>query len=120
MDNSNPVVPGPTPAPQPTPQQPAIPQVPLPTQTGDSNKMILWFVLGVVIIAVLVGGIYFLLSKRQEKVSSQVTQQEEPVVQATPKVEDMVSALDKDLSDVNVETALETDFNTIDQDLQGL
>lgn len=117
MDNPNQTVQ--TPPTANTPAQPA-PQAPVvPPSTDDSKKMIIWFVVGLIIVAALVGGIYFLLSKRQDAVSSQTATQQ-PIVQATPKPEDMVSALDQDLSSVNIDASIEADFSSIDQDIQQL
>lgn len=99
------------------PQAPTTPQTPIAPEppSGESNKMVLWLVIGLVVIVVLVGGIYFFLSKQQ----STETGTKQPVVQVTPKPQDTVDALDKDLNALNIESS-DSDFASIDQDLQQL
>lgn len=100
------------------PVQPSTPQVPISNPPPESNKVILWLVIGLVAIVVVVGGIYFFLSKQQAN-TAQTTNVERPIVQASPKPSDTVDALDKDLSALNVGTA-DADFSSVDQDLQQL
>lgn len=106
MENDNPVT-----------QTPVakIPEAPVP-QAGESNKIIMWFVMGLVVIVILVGGAYLFLSKQQPTVTNQTPLQ--PVVQA-PKPQETVDALDKDLSDLNVANS-DSDFSLVDQDLKQL
>lgn len=113
MGNNNPVVPQP-----PAPEA----QVPVPTpSSGESNKMIIWFVIGLVVVVMLVGGIYLLLGSRQTAINSKTTTGQ-PIVQITPKPEDMVSALDRDLNSLNIDATnnADSDFTLVDQDLQSL
>lgn len=107
MENNNPT------------QQPPAPQTPIAPEpsSGDSNKMVIWLIVGLVIIIVIVGGIYFFLSSRQAATNTGTTQQ--PVVQVTPQPPDTVDALEKDLNTLNVESA-DSEFTSIDQDLQQL
>ncbi|MBI2315111.1 hypothetical protein HYU93_03605 [Candidatus Daviesbacteria bacterium] len=116
MDSNNPTV-APNPAPQPSPQQP-------PTQTpvaappaGDSKKMVLWLIVGFVVVIALVAGIYFLMSSRQQAATEEqpaaITQIQTPM----PAVEEN---LEEDLNSISVETALDSEFSSVDQDLQGL
>lgn len=117
MENSNQTQQPPV-ANTPPPQAPAAPQTPIAAPepaSGDSNKMVLWLVIGLVIVVVLVGGIYFFLSKQQ----TTETGTKQPVVQVTPKPQDTVDALDKDLNALNVESS-DSDFASLDQDLQQL
>lgn len=111
MDSNNPNL---------TPTPPLTPQAEVPgSSSGDSKKIILLFVVGLVVIISLVGGIYlFLLSKQQEtKTTGQVTQQ--PVIQATPKPEDTVDILDQSLNDINAGSP-EGGFTSVDEDLEQL
>lgn len=120
MDNNNPTMQPPVVnTPQvPVPPQPSVPQVPVSEPpSGDSKKMILWLVIGLVVIILLVGGIYFFLNQQQTKNNAQQATGQEAVVQVTPP--DTMDALEKDLSNLNIEDA-ETDFVPIDQDLQQL
>lgn len=96
-------------------QAPVVPQTPIAPEppSGDSNKLVLWLVIGLVIVVVLVGGIYFFLSKQQTKTTETKT------VQTTPQPQDTVDALDKDLNALNVESS-DSDFASLDQDLQQL
>lgn len=123
VDNNNPVSPTPV-QPQTTQQSmpasaqpaPAVPpQIPVPPPEKGSNKAILWFIIGLVIIVLIVGGIYFFLS-RQQQATNTATQQ--PMVQATPKPQDTVDALDRDLNALNVGTS--ADFTAVDSDLKQL
>lgn len=113
MDNNNQVQPqsvntGPAPAP--------VPVVPTPS-AGDSNKMILWLIIGFVIVIGLVGGVYFFLSRQQTANTAQTI--DRPITQVTKKPPETVDALDKDLSALNVDNS-DSDFATVDQDLQQL
>lgn len=126
MDNNNPSIQTPvvnTPQ-APVPPQPVVPQVHVSdTPSGDSKKMILFLVAGIIAIALLVGGIYFFLNMQQAgKTNEQSTETaaNKPVVKATPiPPVDTIDALDKDLNAVNVGTT-DADFAPIDQDLQQL
>lgn len=111
MDNNNTVPAQPAVNTSPPPQQPAV----SPTPAASNNK-ILMFGIGFVVIVILIGGIYFLLSKRQ---AATITITKQPVVQATPAPQDTVDALDRDLSAVNVGNT-DSDFSSLDQDLQSL
>lgn len=94
--------------------QPAVPQVSVTEPpSGDSKKMILWLVIGLVIVIVVVGGIYFFLNQQAKNSAEQVAEQ--PIVETT----DTTDALEKDLSTLNIEDT-ESDFTSIDQDLQQL
>lgn len=72
--------------------------------------------IGLVIIVLVVGGIYFFLSRQQATIQ---TLQPESTVQVTPKPQDTIDALDRDLNALNIENA-DSDFASIDQDLQQL
>lgn len=104
MDNNN-----------PQPAAPVVPTVPVPptAEKSEGNKMVLWFVIGLIVIIALVGGIYFFLSKQQVVPQPKmVTQTPSPTPQEN---------LENDLNNVNVDTATSSsDFTTIDQDLQQL
>ncbi len=101
--------------------QPAAPQTPAPTilkpgsgeQNHTSNKMVFLFIIGIIVILALVGGIYFYLSKQQA--ASQPT-----VVTQTPAPTPQEN-LENDLNNINVDTATtSSDFAPVDQDLQQL
>ncbi|MDP3758246.1 MAG: hypothetical protein Q8Q86_00860 [Candidatus Daviesbacteria bacterium] len=113
MDNSNPVPEAPV---ANTPPQPSIPTQPVVPE--ESNKMVLWLVIGLIVIIAVVGGIYFFFNNQQAATNTQKVT-ENPIVQSTPKPPDTVDALDRDLSAINVDDA-EVDFVSIDSDLQQL
>ncbi len=103
---------------QPQFPNPAAPQTPNITAAGgDSNKMILWFVVGIIAILLLVGGIYLFFSRQQAETTAQKAT--ETIVQTTPKPEETVDALDRDLQSVNIASP-EGDLAPIDQDLNQL
>lgn len=118
MDDSNQTmhIPVANTPPAQVPPQPPVPQVPVTEPTGDSKKMILWLVIGLMVVVALVGGIYFFLSSQQAGNTEQPVA-EKKVVQTTPP--DTMDALERDLSALNIEDT-ENDFTSIDQDLQQL
>lgn len=117
MDNNNPSL-QPQPAANiPLPQSP-IPQTPLPAaapESGDSKKIIIYFVVGIIVIALLIGGAYLFLSTQQSNTETQ----KQPIVEAKPKEQDTVDALDKDLESLEIANT-DSDFSTVDEDLQQL
>lgn len=122
MDNSNPAAQTtPDPIANTVPPEPIVPQVSIQNTSsgGDSKKIILWLVVGLVVVMGLVGGIYFFLSQ-QQPTNSSMKPSEQVVVKATPKPPvDTVDALDRDLNAVNIASS-EADFIPVDQDLQQL
>lgn len=91
------------------PTVPSIPQT--PPVDSSSKKPILWFVLGLIVTILLVAGVYLFLSKQQ----STITQQ--PVVTPVPAAQ---KSLEDDLNSINVESGLDSDFSSIDQDITSL
>ncbi len=97
------------------PKAPTVAPAPaIPVETPkESNKLILWFVLGLMVIAVLVGGTYLFLSKQQAvdlKQQTLKTQTPAPVVQEN---------LENDLNNISIDDGSK-DFAAVDQDLQQL
>lgn len=115
MDNNNPAPQpaGTTTAPNMNPPQPQPLSNPVqnPPVSGEppksSKKMILMLVAGLVVAVVLIGGAYFYVSSRGAKPSQ---------IQTPPQTQDV---LDTELNRVNVEE-LETEFATVEADLQNL
>lgn len=112
MDNNNPINPNPAPQPAGTtatanmnPPQPQPP--PSNAVQKSSKKMIFMLVAGLVVAVVLIGGAYFYVSSRGAKPSQ---------IQTPPQTQDV---LDTELNRVNVEE-LETEFATVEADLQNL
>lgn len=102
MDNNNPQAPAPAPVQQPAEEK-----------TGGS-KMVLWFIIGLVVVIALVGGIYFFLSKQQAATQSEVVTAQTPAPTPTENLEN-------DLNNINVDTSTtSSEFNTVDQDLNQL
>ncbi len=94
--------------------EPATPQVSIQNPDKGSNKVILWFVLGLIIIVLLVGGIYFFLSKQQPIGTGQ------PATIQAPSPSPQAN-LDSDLNSINVDAATASaDFTSVDQDLKQL
>lgn len=110
MDNNQPIPPPQTNIPEPVPQ-PEAPGV------KQSNKLVLFLVLGVVLIVLVVGGGYLYMSGKQ---AADLKKQENaanafPVTSPKPTE----ASLDSQLNDVNIATD-DSDFTSVDQDLQGL
>lgn len=95
--------------------QPMAPQVQMPdAPSSSSNKVILWFVIGLVIIVLAVGGTYFFLSRQQTAPTQAPTTQASPSPAAQENLE-------SDLNNINVDAAgAASDFTAVDQDLQQL
>lgn len=108
MDNNNPIV-------QPATSQQPIQQAPVATASaGDSKKMIFWFVGGFVLIIALAVGVYLFMSKQQAAPQEQaegITQTSMPVVE---------ESLEDNLDRVSLDAAIDSDFSSVDQDLQSL
>lgn len=85
-------------------------QTPMPPVNEGGNKMAMWLVIGVVIIVLVVGGIYWYLSS-QNKV--------EPTPQATTQTTTQVPEedLEQEADSIDVQAA---DFTEVDSDLKGL
>ncbi|MCR4305590.1 MAG: hypothetical protein NUV73_00725 [Candidatus Daviesbacteria bacterium] len=119
MDNNQtnqPVQPAAPVTPQPAPEapiQPTVPQVPMAESSGDSKKMILWLVIGVIVIIAIVGGIYLFLSRQQA-----VPVQEANTIQAPIAAPE--ENLEAELQSLDVEAGADAEFAAIDQDLNQL
>lgn len=87
----------------------AIPSNADPSSKG--NKMILWFITGLVITVAIVGGIYFLLSREQNNNTS--TKEEVAVQTPLPTPQEN---LEDDLKAIDIDSNA-GDFETVDQDL---
>lgn len=104
--------------------QPVIPQVPHvtpnPQPEKESNKMILWLVLGLVLIIVAVGGIYWYLSNKQKPLTNieTATQAGTQTANSTPVPENL-DTLGTQADSANVPDGAE-DFSALDKDLQNL
>lgn len=107
MDSNNPQT-----APQPAPVQPVQPPGPQPVEEG-SKKMGVWLIGGVVLILLIVGGIYLYMSRQQAKQSLQT--ETPPATTTAPQ-----DNLENDLDAVNVESPVDSEFTSVDQDLQSL
>lgn len=113
VDNNNP---NPQPAPNMAVDPQAKPQVAMDpnmsTKSGGSEKkMALWLIIGLVVIILAVGGIYFYLSSQQKNVESNLHVQ--------PPKSANAQELESDLDSVNVED-VDKSFSGVDQDLQNL
>ncbi len=115
MDNNNPAQTQVT-VNVPAAPQPAVPQVPAPSASPNgSNKVILWFVIGLIIIILAVGGVYFFLSRQQAVAPQTITPS-----QTSPSPSPQAN-LENDLNNINVDASgTNNDFVAVDQDLQQL
>jgi len=114
VDNNNPAAQ--TAQPNIAPAQPVMPQTPIPAESSNgSNKVIIWFIIGLVVVILLVGGIYFYLSRQQVTPSQTQT----TTTQATPSPSPQDN-LEGDLNSINIPSGADDVFTTVDQDLQQL
>lgn len=95
---------------EPAPPTQPSPVIIPPSGTEGSNKAVLWLILGVVIIALIVGGVYLYFS-RQQGTENVVTQQT-PAPQVQENLENDLNAIDVANTD--------QEFIEIDQDLKNL
>lgn len=111
MDNNNP---------QPVPPQPPVqpaqfatsPVSPTSTSEDGSKKMMIWLVGGVILILLAVGGVYLYMSRKQAESKLQTNNNPAPASQQ--------DNLESDLNSINVESAVDSEFTTVDSDLQNL
>lgn len=119
MDNNNQAAIPQTPVPNTppaNPQPPVMPQpAPIPAPSNGSSKILVWFIIGLVLIVLLVGGIYLYLS-RQQAITS--TTQPDSATQTTPPA--TPATLEDELNSVNVDDTSNNDFAPVDQDLNQL
>ncbi len=117
MDNSNPITQPPVPDnPQAVPPKQPEPVSPIsePKPAG-SNNMVLWFAIGLVAVIVLVGGIYWFLSRPPA-----IPQQPSVTTQApAPVAQENLENLENDLNSIDMDIP-DSDFAEMDQDLQQL
>lgn len=95
-------------APNPQVMQPAPGGIEQSAKSNE-NKMMLWLILGLVVIILVVGGIYFYMSG-QQKAQTQPTPT--PAAKVEENLENELNALD--VGD------LDQEFSEVDKDLQGL
>lgn len=102
-----------------TPVQPQTPQPNTPfipeTKEGNSPKLIMFLFVGLIVIALIVGGGYWYLNNKQASTKVEVNRAPVPVVQQQVQEE----SIDDQFNSVNIATD-DADFATVDQDLQGL
>lgn len=91
----------------------------VPSQSGEGgNKMVVWLIVGLIIIILVVGGVYWYLNK-QQKASLPTEETTTQTSQSTPQpTSESTDSLNNDLNSVDV--GISTDFSAIDQDLQSL
>lgn len=111
MDNNETPNPTPNPTPQPAPnpasiQTPVTPTIP----TSSSKKPIIILAVGLIVLALAVAGFYW-YSMNQETTGE--------ATQKTQTDTSEVIQLESDLNSITIDT-LESDFTTVDKDLQSL
>lgn len=83
-------------------------QIQQPESEGENKKTIMWLIVGLVLVILLVGGIYWYLGKQQETTP-----------QSTPQPPTTESNLERELDAINIE-AEDSDFTSVDADLESL
>lgn len=105
MDNNN--------TSQPSTPQPVAPTPPVPSpQAEEGNKMALWLIGGLVVVILVVGLIYWYLSRGASKQENQPVKTPLPVSREEPKLEEELNAIE--VGDV------ETELSNVDKDLESL
>ena len=118
MTQQSPTQAAPSSAPNPMPNPvPTAPQPPPNSPDNRGNKLIFWLIGGVVLIALIAGGIFWYMSKQQSVTEFPATQT--TTTQKQPTITELVDALDKELSSIEVQAA-DSDISSIDADLQNL
>lgn len=112
--NNNPIPPQPN-QPSPVPTQPPVQAAP---PEKDSKKIIIFLVLGIALVILVVGGIYYFLSKQQPVPETPLPEQTTNIP-TSPTLVSIKDALDEELDSINV-SASEGDFESVDQDLKTL
>lgn len=77
---------------------------------GNDNKMGMWLIVGLVVVILVVGAVYWYLSSQQTP--------SQPVQQPGSQAE-TIDNLDQELNSIEVGTA-DSDFTSVDSDLQSL
>lgn len=85
--------------------------------SGESKKMVLFLIAGVIFIIVLVGGVYMYLSKIQEapdtaKISTPQQTSEQPEISKP-------DAIEQEINSINA-TSIDESMSGVDQDIKGL
>lgn len=113
--NTPPVQPAPAPQPKPQPAPIAVPNMAQPgaAPTAGGNKMIFWLVGGLVLIILLAGGVFLFMNRQSAKTANTQTDRNK---QTPAPVKD---TFEQDLNAIDVATP-GAEFDSIDQDLQGL
>lgn len=100
--------------PQATAPQPQFvtpdPQTPK-SEGGDSKKMILYLVIGLLVVGGLVFGIYYFISNQQKTPDTSQ--------KSAPKQTESVDTLESDINAVGVDD-IDKEFSSVDSDLQSL
>ena len=99
------------------PTQPVTPASQSAQTPEGVNKMIIFLVVGVIVVILIVGGIYWMLSKQQA--STQPGNQQTSNTAPSKPLTNLKDALDQELDAINV-SASEGDFQSVDQDLKSL
>ena len=88
-----------------------------PTTTppaSKDNQMGLWLIIGVILVLVVVGGIYWFLSNQQAAQNSNLA----PQVTMQPTTTER--SLQEELNTINVQASGSSDFQEVETDLSGL
>lgn len=93
-----------------TPQQTSIqPSVQVPGASSGNNKMVLWLITGLIITILIVGAVYWYLSRQQTSPNQQISKEPTPIGEsakldselnliAIPEVDENFSEVDKDIN----------------------
>jgi len=110
VDNSNSQVPPAAPVIPETPQPAAV-----PTPESGGGKTKLWIIIGLVVLLLILGGVYFYLSSQKNEAPEDLPQ---TTTQASPTPVP-INNLESDANSIEIEST-DGDFATVDADLKNL
>ncbi len=87
-----------------------VPQMPK-SESGDSKKMIVYLIVGLLVVGSLVFGIYYFISNQQKATDTSQ--------KSAPKQEESVDTLETEIDAVSVDD-IDKEFTSVDSDLQNL
>ncbi len=118
MESADPIVPPQATQSTVATESPAVSNPGGSEQNSSSKKMVIMLIVGMIVVLAIVGGIYYFLSRQQSAEQPKTAESTTAAPTKTPLAQ-VKDALDLELEAINV-SASDSDFQTIDTDLQKL